>query len=194
MKEKTRECLKRLGVLGLLLVLLYTVMLPLSRDSRIYSSVIRLHIPANSNSKEDIDLKMELKDRLCLFVEDMVKDCGNVNDAARILENKRKQIASFADDFLRQRGVNYLSKVSFGKEYYPTRYYDNISLPAGEYLSLRVELGEAEGENWWCVMFPPMCLSASSPDAEVFKDGVFEAKGEKKFRFFILDFLSSLFK
>ena len=180
--------------MAFILLLLYTVFLPLSRDGRIYSSVIRLHIPANSNSKEDIELKMDLKDSLCLFVEDMVKDCQSLNEAAGILEKERGKIASFADDFLRQRGVNYLSKVSFGKEYYPTRYYDNISLPAGEYLSLKVELGEGEGENWWCVMFPPLCLSASSPDAEVFQEGVFEAGGEKKFRFFILDFLSSLFK
>lgn len=192
--EKTKEALKRIGVLSLVVILLYTVVLPLSRDSGIYSSVIRLHVPANSNSSEDISLKMALKDSVCLYVEGMVEDCESVEEAARVLERNKADIKCFADVFLKKNGAEYLSEVSFGKEYYPTRHYDKISLPAGEYLSLRISLGKGEGENWWCVMFPPACLSASTPDGEIFEDGVFSSGNERNLRFFILDFFSSLFR
>ena len=112
-------------------------------------------------------------------------------------------MVSFADDFLRQRGVNYLSKVSFGKEYYPTRYYDNISLPAGEYLSLRIVIGEGEGKNFWCVLFPPLCTELAvekefsatdipvglTPDEYELITG---ATGEYRVRFKLLEMLAEV--
>lgn len=121
-----------------------------SAVSDISSGIVRLHILANSNSEEDQTLKLKVRDRL-------LKEADLVSGKEIDLE----EIERICKDEITKNGYNYEVKACFGKFYFPTKTYENISLPAGDYHAVRVLIGKGEGENWWCVMYPPLCYSGS---------------------------------
>lgn len=140
--------------------------LPIHGEEKIYQSVVRLHVLANSDSEEDQALKLKVRDAVLSYVSPRVMDCESREAAEKILLGELGEIEMIARKTLREEGCDAEVEVTLTLEDYPTRNYESMSFPSGQYLSLRVMIGEARGQNWWCVLFPPLCLSAASEKAE----------------------------
>ena len=126
----------------------------------IYSSVFRLHILANSDTAADQALKLQVRDELLPFTAELFAECNGLDDAVCIANAEKDAITSHINSTLSDLGVDYKANVRIGREEFPERNYGGEIYPAGEYTALIVELGEGEGQNWWCVLFPSLCLSA----------------------------------
>ena len=127
-------------------------------STNIASSVFRLHVIANSDSKEDQDLKYKVRDNLLKYMNKICKDCTSKEEAISLVEKNKDIFKQIALDTIRNEGFSYNVNINIGNFEFPTKNYGDISLPAGLYDALRVEIGEAKGQNWWCVMFPPLCF------------------------------------
>lgn len=132
----------------------------------VYASVFRLHIRANSNSEEDQATKLAVRDALLPFTSELFADCNGLPDAVKIAKSESGAIVSHINSTLSALGADYGARISIGKEEFPERNYGGEVYPAGEYTALIVELGEGEGDNWWCVLFPSLCLSAVRGEEE----------------------------
>lgn len=128
--------------------------------------VLRLHIPANSNSAEDQEIKLKLRDYLLSEFGKELSECESLSDAEQKAELLLADIEEKCSEFLLQNGFSYGAKAELVSMYFTTREYDRLILPAGEYKALRVTLGEGEGNNWWCVIFPQLCVPAVSEKSE----------------------------
>ena len=133
----------------------------------IYSSVFRLHIRANSDSNEDQALKLEVRDGLLPYTAELFADCEGLSDAVRVAEKERDAITDHVNNTLKSLGADYTASIRIGREEFPERNYGGEIYPAGEYTALIVELGAGEGQNWWCVLFPSLCLSAVKAEDSV---------------------------
>ncbi len=140
--------------------------LPVHGEEKIYESVVRLHVLANSDSEDDQALKLKVRDAILSYVSPRVIDSASREEAIEILNGELEKIKKAATKVVADEGYDYSVEVTLTLEDYPTRNYESMSFPSGEYVSLRVMIGEAEGQNWWCVLFPPLCLSAASERAE----------------------------
>ena len=136
--------------------------IPIHGEEQIYNSVVRLHVLANSDSEEDQSLKLKVRDAILAYVSPRVIDSASREEAIEILENELESIEEIAREVVEKEGYSYEVEITLTLEDYPTRNYESMSFPSGQYVSLRVLIGEAEGQNWWCVLFPPLCLSAAS--------------------------------
>lgn len=123
--------------------------------------VFRLHILANSDSEQDQWLKMELRDELLHRTEPLFRDCHDKTEAMYVAKEHLAEIEKYAADFLHQRGVSYPVSAEVTRTRFDTRVYERFTLPSGEYDALRIVIGEGKGHNWWCVLFPALCLPAS---------------------------------
>ena len=121
---------------------------------------MRLHVVAVSDSEEEQALKLNVRDAVIDYLSPILKDAENAEEAKKLIKDSIDGIAHAAQGAAEGRKVT----VSLGRERYPTRAYEGFSLPAGEYESLRVVLGEGKGHNWWCIVFPPLCLSAAEAE------------------------------
>ena len=124
----------------------------------ISNSVIRLHVLANSDSKEDQDLKYKVRDNLLNYMNSICNNCSNKEEAINLVEKNKNNFKQIALDTIHNEGYNYEVNINIGNFEFPTKTYGDISLPSGFYDALRVEIGKAQGQNWWCVMFPPLCF------------------------------------
>ncbi|MCI8759924.1 MAG: stage II sporulation protein R [Clostridia bacterium] len=124
----------------------------------IANSVFRLHVIANSDTDEDQNLKYLVRDNLLNYMNTICKDCTSKEEAISIVEEKKDIFKQIAVDTITNQGYSYPVTINIGNFEFPTKHYGDISLPAGFYDALRVEIGEAKGQNWWCVMFPPLCF------------------------------------
>lgn len=144
------------------LLFLYTTICAFSYaqnvSTDIASSVFRLHVIANSDSKEDQDLKYKVRDSLINYMNSICANCENKEDAIKLVTEHKNDFKQIALDTIKDNGYSYDVNISIGNFSFPTKDYGDISLPAGFYDALRVEIGEAKGQNWWCVMFPPLCF------------------------------------
>ncbi|MBR5156241.1 MAG: stage II sporulation protein R [Clostridia bacterium] len=120
----------------------------------ISQNIVRLHIIANSNSEEDQKIKYAVRDNLLENVRNK-----NESDNYKYFVSNLNEAELIADNVISEYGCNYTSKAVMGKFYFPTKKYENIILPAGEYEAVRIVLGDGKGENWWCVMYPPLCFN-----------------------------------
>ena len=163
---------KRLLIATFTILCLYVILsfLPIHSEAAIYDNVLRLHVLANSDSAEDQELKLLVRDKILEETSSLFADCKTKEEAQRAVEENTERIKEIAEDTIRAAGYDYAVSVSIGQEEYPTKNYEECCFPAGEYLSLRVMIGEAEGENWWCVLFPPLCLNAASQSSEAFAE------------------------
>ncbi len=125
-------------------------------------AVVRLHILANSDSDKDQAVKLKVRDALLKTNTKLLKSGVTKENAEIYFENSKKELLKTAETVLKENGFSYGAEIILTQEYYETRTYGSLIFPAGEYLSLRVILGDGEGKNWWCVMFPPMCVPAAS--------------------------------
>ena len=128
---------------------------------RLASQVVRLHVIAASDAGEEQAVKLDVRDAVLAYLEPRLEDAETSAEAGEIISESLDGIAEAAAGAAQGRSVS----VRLGEEYYPTREYETFSLPAGRYQSLRVTLGEGEGRNWWCVIFPPLCLTAAQAEA-----------------------------
>lgn len=124
----------------------------------ISNKIIRFHVLANSNSNEDQQLKIKVKDKIIEYIFPKLENFNSLEESREILANNEDEIIKIANECINENGYNYSVKVEFKRENFPEKVYGNISLPQGEYEAFRVLIGEASGENWWCVMFPPICF------------------------------------
>ena len=160
--------MKRTVVFLLAALLLVSVIsvLPIHGEAAIYDSVIRLHVLANSDSDADQALKLAVRDDLLAETRVLLSDVKTRDEAEDVLEGALSALTERARETVAREGYDYPVRITLGEEEYPTRRYENLAFPAGEYLSLRVMIGEAAGQNWWCVLFPPLCLSAATAKSE----------------------------
>ena len=127
-------------------------------SSDIENSVFRLHVIANSDSQEDQDLKYKVRDNLIEYMNSLCKDVTSKEEAIKISKLHEEDFLNIANNTIKENGYSYPVTIEFGNFSFPTKDYGDISLPAGYYDALRVKIGEAKGQNWWCVMFPPLCF------------------------------------
>lgn len=144
------------------LLFIYTIICAVSYvnavSSNIESSVFRLHVIANSDSKEDQDLKYIVRDNILTYINEISKNASTKEEVIEIAQNNIDKIKQIAQETVYENGYNYSVNIKIGNFAFPTKQYGDISLPAGFYDALRVEIGSASGQNWWCVMFPPLCF------------------------------------
>lgn len=137
--------------------------------SGIREKVLRLHVIANSDSAEDQSLKYAVRDALLQQGEDVFAGSDTSYEAEAKIGKSLFSLKNTAEETVRTFGYDYKVNVEIGNTYFPTREYEDITLPAGYYRAVRVIIGEGKGRNWWCVMFPPLCIPAAaeeSPDLE----------------------------
>lgn len=127
-------------------------------SNSIANSVFRLHVIANSDSEEDQNLKLKVRDELLSYMNIISKDSKTKEEAMKIADEHKEEFIQIAERTIKENGYDYTVNIQIGKADFPTKYYGDISLPAGEYDALKVQIGEAKGKNWWCVMFPPLCF------------------------------------
>lgn len=172
----------------------------------IADSVFRLHVIANSDNKEDQDLKYKVRDNLLDYMNTICKDCTSKEEAIFIVQENKNQFKEIALNTIREEGYDYDVNMNIGNFQFPTKNYGDVSLPAGYYDALRVEIGEAKGQNWWCVMFPPLCFvdvsSGIVPEEskEVLENNLTDeefalvsdnSSSEIKFKFKLLEFFTN---
>ncbi len=122
---------------------------------------LRLHILANSDSTFDQQLKLKVRDEVLKLSQDIFADAQNLEQALYAAQNNIDTITAAAQQVCLQNGTDYTVKCEIDKEFFTTREYDNFTLPAGNYEAVRLLIGEAEGKNWWCVMFPSVCIGTA---------------------------------
>lgn len=127
------------------------------RQRDISSSLVRLHVIAASDETAEQELKLRVRDNVLEYLTPVLDKAESPEEAQRIINGELTNIKAAAEACAGGRSVS----VTLGQEYYPTREYEGFTLPAGQYQSLRVILGEGKGHNWWCVVFPPLCVSAA---------------------------------
>jgi len=120
--------------------------------------LIRLHVIANSDSEEDQNLKLEVRDAIIDYLQPKLSKSSSLEESELIIKNEYDEIEKISRDIILRNGYNYNVKVGIDYSEFPTKQYSNVVLPAGEYKALRIIIGEGKGKNWWCVMFPPLCF------------------------------------
>lgn len=152
-------------VITLLLILsilnLYGCKEPVVNDD-----IIRIHIRANSNQEEDQSVKYVIKDLIVDYLNPLSKNLKTKQEMYYLLEDSLDTIENIANRSLKEQGYQYFATVSIKKEEFPLRSYDSVTLPAGLYDALIINLGEGKGDNWWCVAFPPLCFIGAESNGE----------------------------
>ena len=146
----------------LLFCALFMMAIPTEAEAMIYEDTLRLHILANSDSDEDQALKLIIRDKILEKYTDRLKDCGSIIEAERITESLLSDIEADAKGWVQELGYYYSVTATLTREWYDTREYDNFTLPRGYYDSLQVIIGSGSGKNWWCVMYPPLCMDIAT--------------------------------
>lgn len=152
--------------IGLVVSMLFSV-IGFSADCKeVRDNVIRLHILANSDSEADQSVKLLVRDALLSCGSELFGGTVSVDNASECLAAEKDKLIAKANEVLAENGFDYKADMFLTEEYFATREYENFTLPAGEYLALKVILGKGEGHNWWCVMFPPLCIPAAVKKTE----------------------------
>lgn len=186
-------------VIGLILTIFLTSFCSFAGAcSNIRQDVIRLHVLANSDSEEDQALKLQVRDRVLEETEQLFLSAQDKAEAAELVKKNLPAIQSAARQVVLENGYDYDVEVTFQNEYFTTREYDNFTLPAGRYDAVRVKIGAAQGHNWWCVMFPPLCIPAAESEQKVETvigvDGkeIISNRPKYEFKFKILEVLEDI--
>ena len=152
--------------LSLATALIFSVLLSLSgfdaNCHEIENEVLRLHVIANSDKENDQALKLKVRDEVLRMEAKLWKTAENKTQAMDIVKEHIDEIEDAAQEIVRENGYNYPVSATLTYCYFPTREYENFTLPAGNYDALRITIGEAKGKNWWCVLFPEICLGAAT--------------------------------
>ena len=195
-----RKLVKRVALVALVAALFWCGTCIADRQ-KLREELIRLHVVANSDSEADQNVKLQVRDAIVASLRQGMSDAVDVEQAKAYLQMHLPQLEELANQVLQNAGFTETAIVTLDLESFPKRIYDTFSLPSGVYESLRVTIGEGAGENWWCVVFPELCLPATAEGVENvavssgFPDSLTGAlTGEEKYqiRFFFLDCLGKL--
>ena len=162
MKILTSACISVLVVFVLMSVL------PVNGEGEIYSDMIRLHVLADSDEEHEQELKLKVRDAVLAEVTELTYGITEKEEALSVIESNLDELSCVGKAVVEENGYSHNVTAEIGKEVYPEREYDGFRLPAGEYYSLRIKIGSAEGKNWWCVLFPPLCTTAAEDRDDVF--------------------------
>ena len=162
--------MKKILILSLVTLLAFVILsyLPVHGEAEIYDSVVRLHVIANSDSEEDQALKLTVRDALLERMPSLLEGVTDRETAIERIAEHLDELKSIAEETVRDAGYDYEVSVWLGEERYPSKVYEQTCFPAGTYESLQVKIGEADGKNWWCVLFPQLCLSSAKRAEEAF--------------------------
>lgn len=151
----------RLFILTVILTFLFALIISYAKTAScdISNSVLRLHIVANSNSEADQKLKLDIRDRIISEGSHLFASAKSPDEAITVAKNNMDKILKIVDSEIREQSFSYSAAAKLGEFAFPTKSYGDITLPSGKYKALRIELGTASGENWWCVMYPPLCFA-----------------------------------
>lgn len=141
----------------------------------ISSGVVRLHVVANSDSAEDQQLKLKVRDDVINYLEPMLEDIYDVEKTKKIIESNINKIEEVARKSVKKYGYTYSVTADFDKFHFPTKVYENARFPKGKYDALKIVIGEGDGQNWWCVLYPQLCFDHSQA-------GVLSEKSETKLK------------
>ena len=137
--------------------------------------LIRFHVLANSDSDEDQELKLKVRDEIIKYLQPMLKQSKSLEQSEQIILSESENIKNIGENIIKENGYTYEVEVKLEYNNFPAKQYSNIVLPAGEYRALRILIGEAKGKNWWCVMFPPLCFVDEN-------NGVIDKETDEKLR------------
>lgn len=135
-------------------------------QSDLADSVLRLHVLANSDSESDQALKLKVRDRVLAEAESILPEEISREEAEQMLQDNLFRLAAAGAEVVAQEGYDYPVSAELKETWFPTKEYEDFALPAGQYQALRIVIGEGEGQNWWCVVFPPLCLGSVSESAQ----------------------------
>ena len=164
-------------------------------------NIIRFHIRANSDSQEDQSLKLKIRDEILEVMGDKFESIDSIDESRQIIMDNLDEMKSISQRVIHNEGKDYTVDVSLGQDNFPIRKYGDLILPQGEYESLLIEIGQATGQNWWCVMFPPLCfvdithstaIASDDMDIEALNEFVIDESQPLKFRSLIAEFLEDL--
>lgn len=175
-------------------------------QKNIAEQVIRLHVVANSDSEEDQQLKLEVKEEIVSLLRNELREDTSVSMAQKTLREHLGDVKRMANRYIRERGYDYEVSAELGTCYFPVKQYGDMTFPAGEYKALKVNIGDAKGKNWWCVMYPTLCFVDSTyqvvPDESKEKlrqnleadeyESLLTGGEDVEYGFKIVDFLSGL--
>ncbi|MBU5627092.1 stage II sporulation protein R [Oscillibacter sp. MSJ-2] len=161
-KVKILECALAIGLFFTLVWGMFSI----QEQQQLADKVVRLHVIANSDEEADQKLKLKVRDQIIDRATEILKASSDRNDAARRLSAALPELRSAAAEEIAKEGYQYDVTASLEETDFPTKEYDGFTLPAGEYLALRVVIGEGQGRNWWCVVFPPLCTASTSDVAQ----------------------------
>ena len=195
-----RKLMRRVALIGLI-VSMFWCGTCIADHQKLGQEVIRLHVVGASDSKEDQAVKLQVRDAVLECLRQGIGASGNADQAMEYILENMDRLKAAGDCTLEKAGFQETCSVTLTEENFPTRVYDTFSLPEGVYRSLRVTIGEGQGQNWWCVVFPELCLSATAEEfadaaeAGGFPDSLSGAlAGEERYqiRFFFLELLGKL--
>ena len=181
-----------LPIVMLLISTLFLACVPTNAEHSIYNDTVRLHILANSDDTKDQELKLAVRDEILSKYSSELSVFDSIDKAKSTLQAKLPDIEETAAEVIRKSGYDYEVEATLTEEWYDTREYDGFSLPKGKYSSLQIKIGKADGENWWCVMFPPMCLDAACEDVKYSDSEELLIKRRYSAKFKILELISEL--
>ncbi len=175
-----------------------------SVSNNLEDTLFRLHVIANSDSKEDQDLKIYIRDKVVTYLKNF--SFNNKKELIEFLNSHQSELQQIIDSAIAEQGYQYTASFEIGNSYYPQKKYENIILPSGYYDGLKIKIGKAEGKNWWCVLFPPMCLIDSSTcelpeESEIILENTLSNESNSlvssnesnyKFKFKLVDFINNL--
>ncbi len=150
-------------------------------QSDVAGKLIRFHVIANSDDKIDQRLKLKVRDAVLKYISPKLKNCKNIEESRKIINNENKNIKKIAETVIKKNGFKYSVASTLSEENFPVKTYGNITLPQGKYEAYRIIIGTGTGQNWWCVMFPPLCF------VDITKGNVSYEKTEKEMKTVLSD-------
>lgn len=205
-KEKRDKIFLIALIIAYILYCAFSITYFSSLSGEIRENVVRLHILADSNSEIDQNVKLKVRDALLEKNTQLLSDKVTPENATEYFKNSKDELEQCANEVLKENGLNYKATITLSKEYYTTRVYEDLTFPAGVYTSIKVVLGSGEGKNWWCVMFPPLCVPVADGGIETAdnvnledyldEDGkrLVSSQGKFKVGFKVIEWYEKLFK
>lgn len=173
MKKIKYFCILSILLFSLVFITISSYAISVSTD--LSNNFFRLHILANSDSEEDQALKLKVRDNIIEYMETLTYDGLSKEEVVTLTQNHLDDFKKIAEETIKKEGFDYKASLKIDNFYFPTKVYGNISLPAGYYDGLKIEIGEAKGQNWWCSLFPPLCFVDIS-------SGVIDEEAEKNLK------------
>lgn len=199
-KQKSKKQIRIIegALLIALCITLCTGLWARAQQQKLSGELVRLHVIAASDSDADQALKLRIRDRALMHLTPLLDRVQSVDDARAVIESELPHLEKLANDEIAAAGFDYSAAAALSPERYPTREYMGFTLPAGSYLSLRITLGGGEGQNWWCVVFPPLCMTAVEECesiatlSENSKKLIFAEEEEYILKFRLIEFFESI--